>query len=159
MARHKPKYADAQPPKFVAASNFSGAVDQIDAYGGSLAYSLAAHRVNVGDTVVEYFGKGNMQALHEGLRSYDRQVKKLWKQLEDAAKKASGGAKSVLLSFVEKQHAEYSKMQFWGEGPDGGRYTEIQTEANPARSDSRRNKSSKKRNPVSVRKLVNDAMK
>ena len=184
MARFKPKSSDpnVQQPKDIAVGNFSGAVDQIGAYE-SLAYSLAAHRVNVGDTIVEYYGKGNVRALHDGLRSYDRQVKKLWKELRAAVKKVGGGRKvtdagSVLDSLVEAEFEDYYSEQLTSSGPDRGRYTDIETEANPlhTRPEKPRRKKrksgrkkpyarerkggGKKANPgVNVRSLVAKAMK
>ena len=160
--RRKSRHEEPQPPKYIAGSNFDAAVDQTADYD-SLAHALAAYRVNVGDTVVESYGKANVRALHTALRTYDRSVTKLWKQLEDHAEKASVPAKWVFSAWVKQQRSEYE--HYFGRRRES-RYGDIETEANPShtqpgksRKGGREKRSSKKRNPVSVRKLVNDAMK
>ena len=169
MAKHKPKRSGADAPKVIAASNFATAVDQLGEYE-SLAYLLAVYRVNTGDTIVEYYDKGNVRALHEGLRSYDRQVKKLWQELKRAVGLAEDfgrtPATQVLHAWVELQKDDYYTKQLSRSGPSRGRFSEIETEANPRRKATKKRSSKKatkkptrKKNPVSVRKLVNEAMK
>ena len=156
MARRKVPEG-TYPPKDIAASNFDAAVDQLRDYE-SLASALIGYRDNVGDTIVEYYGD-DIRALHEGLRSYDRRIKKLWVQLKAAAGSMRGDAKKVFVTWVEQQEQEYYGGFAWPGRLEESHYGHIETEApNPRGRKSKKNPKSTKR-VTNVRSLVSKALK